>query len=174
MSFLKKIAKVAKGAVKAYATYQTGGLSGLATSAISKAAKGNRRMVPMLQPMGGINVIPAAFSGARMGNVMGSIATGIGTAADVTTILNNLPSWSGPAYNGGGIVGRGTKEMRKALARAAHAAGGRKKYRRINPSNVKALRRSIRRIHGAEKLFRQVLSVQGKHHAGIKTKRGKR
>lgn len=36
---------------------------------------------------------------------------------------------------------------------------GRRAYRRMNPMNVRALRRSVRRIHSAEKLFRQVFTI---------------
>lgn len=65
-----------------------------------------------------------------------------------------------------------TKAVTTTYQKAASAFGGpRKKYRRQNVGNMKALRRAIRRIQGAEKLFRTVLSVQGKAHAGIKPKR---
>lgn len=61
----------------------------------------------------------------------------------------------------------------RSVARQATQAftGPRKKYRRQNPANVKALRRAVRRIEAAEKLFRSVLSVQGKKSTGIKTKK---
>jgi len=47
---------------------------------------------------------------------------------------------------------------------------------RMNPMNVRAARRAVRRIHSAEKLFRQILSVAhpGKAHGRIAPKRSKR
>lgn len=38
-------------------------------------------------------------------------------------------------------------------------AGSGRRYRRMNPMNVRALRRSVRRINSAEKLFRKVFTI---------------
>lgn len=163
MSFFKKLKKVAKTAAKAYVTYQTGGLSAVAERALSKKGKARGLPVPMMQSMtqsGGITALPASF---------------VGLGAPV---LTQLPRIAGPAIRYGkkalGALGLGgAAEVGAGLVRGI---GGttRRKYRRINPCNIKALRRSIRRIHGAEKVFRQVLSVQGKKSAGIKPKHRKR
>lgn len=162
MSFLKKVKKLAKKAGKAYLAYQTGGLSAVATQALSKKGRRPSLPVPMMQSMvqsGGLAALPTTtFASAPLLKTIGKKALRavpfVGTAATLYDI-------------GSDIVGAGKGTV-------ARAFGGRRKYRRINPGNIKALRRSIRRIHGAEKLFRQVLSVQGKKSAGIKPKHRKR
>lgn len=165
MSFLKKAVKFAGKAAKVYASYQTGGLSGLATSALSKAGKKAkmRAVAPMMASQlsskfgGGISAIPASFVGGGGGMFAGSGATS----------KFQLPQISSGGGGGGGFAGpkpRLTKDGRVTMRRR----------HRINPGNVKALRRSIRRLKQAEKLFRTVLTVQGKPHAGIKPKSRKR
>lgn len=155
MSFGKKLVKLGKTGLKAYASYQTGGLSGLATSALKKRAV------------------------RSMGSMMLQRSSSFGGG------LTALPA-VGASYTGGGgrFGGSGMTATFMAPSSAARAARQprmtkdgkitmRKKHR-INPANVKALRRSIRRLKGAEKLFRQVLTVEGKHHAGIKPKTSSR
>lgn len=44
---------------------------------------------------------------------------------------------------------------------ATFGFGGRRKYRRMNPMNHRALRRSVRRLEMAEKLFRKVFTISG-------------
>lgn len=162
MSFLKKLKKVAKTAGKAYLTYQTGGLSAVAAKALSKKGRAPTLPIPMMQSMvqsGGLAALPTTFASTtpllkNIGKKALRAVPFVGTAATLYDI-------------GSDIVGASKATVTKAF-------GGRRKYRRINPGNVKALRRSIRRLHGAEKLFRQVLSVQGKKHAGIKPKHRKR
>jgi hypothetical protein len=66
----------------------------------------------------------------------------------------------------------------RAVSRAASAAwggdddkGGRS-YRRMNPMNVRALRRAVRRLGSAEKLFKQVYSFNhGKAAVNVRPKR---
>lgn len=166
MSFLKKVGKLAKKGAKLYASYQTGGLSNVALSALSKKKAVKMAAMPMLANSlaskygGGFTATPASF--VSMGS-MASVAKKYGSKA-----LRAVP------YVGTAAT---VYDVGKGLFGGAGASGTypRKKYRRINPANVKALRRSIRRIKGAEKLFRTVLQVQGKHHTGIKPKsRGKR
>lgn len=97
------------------------------------------------------------------------------TAASVGSAL--LPKQPGFATGlvTGAAAGPATRMAKQVASRAAQAISGpRKKYRRQNVGNMKALKRAIRRIQGAEKLFRQVLSVQGKSHTGIKPKKGRR
>ena len=40
-----------------------------------------------------------------------------------------------------------------------HAGGFGRSYRRMNPMNVRALRKAVRRVNSAEKLFRQVFTI---------------
>lgn len=167
MSFLKKVTKLAKSGLKAYASYQTGGLSGLATSALSKKGKMPRPMLSnAISQSTGLNVIPAAYLSGGMETIMQlpRITRG-GMAIKRMMTAATL----GAAAEGGAQMVR----KRGGASGTFTAPGMRKKHRRINPGNIKALRRSVRRIHSAEKMFRQVLSVQGKHHAGIKPKKGR-
>lgn len=163
MSFLKKVGKLAKKGVQAYAAYQTGGLSAVATKALSKkvarAKAAPMAMSTMLSSKygGGITAVPASFVGTAAKTALKSlpyIGTAV-TAADLATTAYGAFAGKKP---------RLTKDGRMTM----------RKRHTINPANVKALRRSIRRIKGAEKLFRTVLSVQGKAHAGIKPKNRKR
>lgn len=163
MSFFKKVKKLAVKGVKAYAAYQTGGLSQVALNAVKKkpAARVAAAAPMMMQALstkygGGISAVPAAFSipkvATRVLPALGAVARRvpgvIGTAANAITVGSALTNLLPNTFTG----------------------KPRKRYRRVNPANIKALRRSIRRIKGAEKLFRQVLTVQGKQHAGVKPK----
>lgn len=157
MSFLKKVGRLAKKAVKVYAAYQTGGLSQVAISALSRK-KAIRTMAPMMASTlsskygGGFTATPASFlsTAGTVGRRALKAVPYVGTAATI--------------YD----IGKG------AIGAFGGGAKPKKKYRRINPANIKALRRSIRRIKGAEKIFRQVLVVQGKPSGGIKPKTRKR
>jgi hypothetical protein len=107
---------------------------------------------------------------------VGLATTGIGMAK---AMLPKPKATFGLGLASGMAAGPVTKAATKVATTTYQKAtevftGGRKKYRRQNVGNMKALRRAIRRIQGAEKLFRQVLSVQGKAHAGIKPKKGRR
>jgi len=103
---------------------------------------------------------------------------GVGTAMSIGSIgMSMLPKK--PTFGLGLATGMAAGPATRTAASAAskvtqrvtQAWTGKKKYRRQNVGNMKALRRAIRRIQGAEKLFRTVLSVQGKSHTGIKPKR---
>lgn len=64
----------------------------------------------------------------------------------------------------------------KSVAKAARAAAGLPTRRRMHVTNVKALRRSIRRLHGFEKVCRKVLRFTSPHrsHGRATFKRPKR
>lgn len=57
----------------------------------------------------------------------------------------------------------GTPAERRAWEREVYGDRGApmfgRRYRRINPMNVRALKRSVRRVNAAEKLFRQVFTI---------------
>jgi len=124
-----------------------------------------------MKAAGGILSSMAGKALAKVGKVspLARVIPGVGTAMAV----------AGMASSAGSAVARkvAVKTPSGATVRPLAAMPGgvplysKKKYRRQNVGNMKALRRAIRRIQGAEKLFRTVLSVQGKAHAGIKPKK---
>lgn len=119
------------------------------------------------------------FSAARratkaQGEFLGLAARGFKAAVKLGArkILKKGPARSIATGVLAGVAARpAARATGKAAASVKEAVfGEKKKYRRINPGNAKALRRAIRRIKSAEKLFRQVLTVQGKKATGIKPK----
>jgi hypothetical protein len=76
---------------------------------------------------------------------------------------------------GGDLGGAVEDIVRGSLGGHGGHAGGGGGGRRTNPGNIKALRRSIRRIKSAEKLFRQVFAFTHKSPAAhVHVKRGRR
>jgi hypothetical protein len=138
------------GALRLYSTRSTIGAKGGILSGLMKVgAKGAMRSIP------GVGLATTAFSASK---ALLPKKPGFGTGL-VTGMA------SGPATKAA------TAATRTLTQKAVQTFTTRKKYRRQNVGNMKALRRAIRRIQGAEKLFRQVLSVQGKSHTGIKPKK---
>ena len=108
---------------------------------------------------------------------MGKKATSPGTA--IIKRPPNLPTLPRiPSGGGGSIIGAAAGARRKGISRKAaeliaagmaFEAGGRvfssvtgkeiKPTRRMNPGNTKALRRSVRRIKSAAKMYGKVLSA---------------
>jgi hypothetical protein len=50
-----------------------------------------------------------------------------------------------------------------AALRARMGRGGMRKHKRMNPCNIRALRRAIRRAHGFEKIARRVMRFSSPH-----------
>lgn len=139
------------GALRAYSNRRAvgakGGIGGLLAK---KVAGGMARSIP------GVGLATSALS---VGKAMLPKKPGFGTGL-VTGMA------SGPATK------YAAQTAQKAAQKAAEVwQGPKKKYRRQNPANIKALRRAISRIEKAEKLFRSVLSVQGKKSTGVKPKK---
>lgn len=142
------------GALRLYSSRKAiTGRGGIFTAMAKIGAKGALRSIP------GVGLATTAMSA---GKALLPKKPGFGTGL-VTGMA------SGPATR---TAAAATQKV--AQKATQYFTGERKKYRRQNVGNMKALRRAIRRIQGAEKLFRQVLSVQGKGHAGIKPKKRKR
>lgn len=82
-----------------------------------------------------------------------------------------LPSIGGGVVKSGGIF----SDVRGGSSTTA-PSGYRRHYRRMNPMNVKALRRAARRLESGEKLFRKVFSIShpGHGHSTVKIKRGRK
>jgi len=73
------------------------------------------------------------------------------------------------------LPGGGTLRPLAALPGGVPLFTGKKKYRRMNPLNGRALNRAIRRIDAAEKVFRKVLRVRNPRAAqGAITPKSKR
>lgn len=88
------------------------------------------------------------------GIVAGTAATGI-VLPRVTTTMSS--------------AGRGVREM------FGGDDGGGRTYRRMNPMNVRALRRAVRRLGSAEKLFKTVYRFNtGKSATNVRPKTGRR
>lgn len=132
---------------------------------------------------GGVSLNPAVSSG----NWLTAAAAGIGGFLTGGTLpaIGGLISQAGGILKGGGGGGGssgGGLQMPfqvkgpggQLLPGFGGKGGSGKRYRRMNPMNVKALRRAVRRIDSGEKLFRKVFVV--KHHKSgtIVPKRRKR
>jgi len=141
------------GALRAYSNRRAIGAKGGIMGALTKKLAGG-----MVRTIPGVGIATTAMSAGKM---LLPKKPGFGTGL-VTGMA------SGPATRAASTVATRTAQVAKQVF-----TGERKKYRRQNVGNMKALKRAIRRIQGAEKLFRQVLSVQGKSHTGIKPKRRK-
>jgi len=90
---------------------------------------------------------------AAAGRIAGALGTGatVGTIAtigrDVIRSRSQMPSGPLPEYEPDPYNGGGWRIKQRA--------------RRMNPMNVRALRRAVRRVGSAEKLFRQVFTISG-------------
>lgn len=83
---------------------------------------------------------PITFGGST-----GIVAPGFGPGPQLPRIPGTMPGGSS-AYGGG------------SGGRSRTGANGYRKYRRINVGNVRALRRSMRRVEGFAKLARQTIT----------------
>jgi len=84
------------------------------------------------------------------GAVAGPVATGITIAGGLGTIGAGIGAVKGAQFVGG-MVGR------------AFGGGGRRRYRRMNVTNPRALARGIRRLKGFEKMVRGVYIAKRFH-----------
>jgi hypothetical protein len=66
------------------------------------------------------------------------------------------------AAGAAGVLTAGTLAGRR-LARGRAVAPGMRRHKRMNPCNVKALRRAIRRAHGFEKVAKRVMRFSSPH-----------
>lgn len=96
------------------------------------------------------------------------------------TVLGSLPPiFTGqlPAIGGGVVKGGPFGDVNAGGSSTAqqYSYGTRRRYRRMNPMNVRALRRAARRLDAGEKLFRKVFSIRHGGSAGkVTPKRGKK
>lgn len=114
-----------------------GGIGGLIKRAVPKLIKS-----PVLKAIPGVGTI-ATVAGAGA-SVYGAVSAGRAAARSVQVPL----------------PGGGTLRPLAALPGGTPLFEGRKKYRRMNPMNFRALNRAVRRLDAAEKMFRKVLRVR--------------
>lgn len=88
---------------------------------------------------------------ARMAPRVGTIVRGVGGAIQRHPVLS--------AAGAAGVVGALTPRAPRAAIAEVPGGVGARRYRRINVCNIKALRRSLRRIHGFAKIARRVYHV---------------
>lgn len=117
------------------------------------------------------------FIGGLIGRVGGLVLPGVGKVVrkGVSKVLGkrNLPQVVkkvGKVAGGfGTVVGGGVAVERITRPGGMFGPnGGGRRYRRINPANVKALRRAIRRVDGFTKLARKVGYVKKRPYAMAK------
>jgi hypothetical protein len=128
---------------------------------------------------------------ANKGVIGGSLGKILRTSPG-TALIKSVPKLPATLPKIGGMLGTGvaTAVGGKSLARKgaeliaaglAFEAGGKlfnsitgkeiKQSRRMNPGNTRALKRSVRRINSAAKMYGKVLSAQkGKRHSGYTIK----
>lgn len=154
------------GALRAYSQRRTanaaGGFGGLVKSAggflVRKVAPLALRAIPGLGPV-------AAIGGGALAG-----AAGRRMAAPVIRGATQL------AHKGARAVQTGVtgSPCGSGYHLAKDGSGRCVRNRSMNAGNARAAKRAVRRIKAAEKLFRQILTVQGKPHAGIKPKARRR
>lgn len=118
-------------------------------------------------------ITPRASSGivrvAESGNLAGKLAR---VSAGAKQVIAKHPVLSA-AGAAGAIAGAGALAGR-ALGRRGMVPGM-KRHRRMNPCNVRALRRAIRRAHGFERIARRVMKFTSPrkkgHFAGFRKAR---
>jgi len=143
-------------------------LSGLSTAGIIGRPGG----VPVTNGVGTISKVaqtgaPALTTPTMTGTAMRAI-TKTATAHPILTAAGGAAATAGAVAT---LV-----RSRKGVHPAVAAAMGMPRRRRMHVTNVKALRRSIRRLHGFEKVCRKVLrfTSPGRHHGRATFKRPKR
>lgn len=118
----------------------------LAGKALKAATKGK-----LLGAGGGKELLKTAAKGA-VATVGGTVLTSTVTRALGPSPVSSLPSQL-PSLGGGEMVG--------------YESGGRrytksgKLIRTMNPLNIRALRKAIRRVGSAERIFKQVFTISG-------------
>lgn len=97
-----------------------------------------------------------------------------GAGATAITIAGALPSTSGPARMPVNIGPLGIDPMSALPGGEPLFRWGRKKYRRMNPLNPRALKRALRRAEGFEKFARRTVNALYKTTDGRRTKKFKK
>lgn len=129
---VKKIGSLIGGAVRVGTSLVTGGPLAAAGTALSLIKPKNAALQPMIGPTS------PSFTGIRVGGPLG-----VQVGYQGSSSISNYPVTQ---TNGGG-GGRYTVAPDGTL---------RKKHRRMNPTNVRALRRAGRRVRGFLKLARRL------------------
>jgi len=126
------------------------------------------KAVPFLKAVPGLGT--AISIGSAAIGVGGAIAKKIGPKAATV-----LPAAGAIGSIAGGAAALGVGTMAVKGARALFGGGGRRRYRRMNVTNPRALARSVRRLRGFEKMAREVMVVHNfKRFGGVKPGRRKR
>jgi len=117
----------------------------------------------------------------KVGKAVGRVATGrIGRTALGATGFGGAvlgiagSSLASRAASGGRIPGTKIKVNPTKFLPGGKPLFSTVKRKRTNFANIRALNRAIRRVQGAEKIFRKILQVQGKPHGGIRPKAKRR
>jgi len=125
-----------------------GVLAGMAGRAVGRLAGKAGQWVGRQVAGTGRSVVKQITGGAIPGTIAGTIGVSIGKRLGQPTEMMPIPSVGGMAF------------------------GGKKRYRRMNPLNPKALRRALRRAEGFEKFARK--TVSGLRYGAKKFKSTKR
>lgn len=116
------------------------GVGGIVSSIGEKiGAAGSKSAIVKVAETGGSKIAKVAV-GAKQIIAKHPVISGLAAAGAVTA----------------GVVG----------ARRAFGGGGGKKHRRMNPCNVRALRRAVRRAHGFERIARRVMRFTSPQRKG--------
>jgi len=109
-----------------------------------------------------------------LSGIFGGQGSGLGVGTALQKALSGIGA-AGPGVGAGIASGAvaGVKAVKKALARATGGGGG---GRRMNPLNVRAARRALRRLHGFDRIAKSILHVTSpkKKVHGFKFRRRKR
>lgn len=112
---------------------------------------------------------PSQSGASKFGNIFSGIDWGRVARETVSLGASFLPGVGGAAAKAVSAFGSTSPAMSSVVAQAM-AGGGRRRYRRMNVTNVRALRRGMRRVQGFAKLARQTIGFTQR----VKMKRRRR
>jgi len=114
----------------------------------------------------------ASVFGGTVGRIAGAIAqhpittaaAGAATATAATAAIAGHYGGAATAAAPGQVQVHGHLHLGGRRKRAAAVGMPGRRHRRMNPCNVRALRRAIRRAHGFERIAKKVLRFTSPHH----------
>jgi hypothetical protein len=151
MSILSDIGHGLTGAIKGFAT---GGVGGAIGGALGGFVKGSTTKPPA--SAGGVQPFPYSntYSASKLVASGASSAVGAGVVPSAKQIILHPITTAGQALVRTGQYIQGGVQVPGINPSVTYTVG--RKRRRMNPMNVRAARRAIRRIRGARKILQRI------------------
>jgi hypothetical protein len=113
-----------------------------------------------------LSALPGAAGRIGSAIVQHPITTAAAGAATGAAVAGAVGHYGGAATSAapGGLAVHGHLHLGGKRKAAGAMPGMHRRHRRMNPCNVRALRRAIRRAHGFERIAKKVLRFTSPHH----------